>query len=559
MRLQTRHLARVLCAVIVTALVACGGGGGGTTGPADTTLAPQPSATPTPRTPAAEPAISYASAHRFLRQTTFGPIAGDVALVRQAGYSAWIDAQFSRPPSFQLPYMDSLPPPQNAVEGQIDRMDAWFRNALLGEDQLRQRVAFALSQVMVVSDRSSLFDTPRGLAWYYDILVRHAFGNFRELMEDVTLSPAMGVYLSMLGNEKPDLERNIRPDENYARELMQLFTIGLVELDLDGTIRLGTSGQPIPTYNQDVIEGFAHVYTGWTFGGSPGFTSPSFDFTRPMEPFEEFHDTGEKLLLGGEVLPASQTARQDLEAALDNIFEHPNVAPFVSRQLIQRLVTSNPSPEYVQRVASVFANDGFGVRGNLAAVTKAILLDAEARADDATETSGKLTEPLLRLTAVWRAFGAAAPDGRYRFGYPDFFFAQAPLRAPSVFNFYRPDYVPPGEFRSLGLVSPEMQITNETTSSSVNNYLAFAIFLRHNAIPGLADSDIVIDVGEDVEFAGDSEVLVDRIAQKLTGGVLSGQLRSETIALVELWEEPTARTVEAIHSIASSPEFAVLP
>ena len=330
-----------------------------------------------------------------------------------------------------------------------------------GSDQLRQRVAWALSQILVTSQVSLANRYPFGLADYYDMLAHHAFGDFRQLIEEVTLHPMMGVYLSMLGNRKPNAELNIRPDENYARELMQLFTIGLVELNADGTPKLDAHNQPIPTYDQAVVEGFAHVFTGWHWActfGSPG--NCGFSNTRgtvpnqilPMQLFPEEHDTGAKRLLTypnavKSVIPAGQTAEQDLADALDNIFHHPNVGPFISRQLIQRLVTSNPSPAYVARVSAVFDDDGTGQRGNLGAVVRAILLDAEARAPASTADpdASKLKEPVLRLTQLWRAYDGRAANGRYFNINPSVDFGQGPLQAPSVFNFYSPFYAPPGE------------------------------------------------------------------------------------------------------------------
>lgn len=549
MRIRRHRFALALCTLLGVA--ACGGGSGG----GDGAVAPPP---PPPPPPA--PTITTAEAVRFLRQATFGPTATSVARVQTLGYDGWITEQLGQAPSLQLTYMGTLPPPENAFVGQSNRMDAWFRHAITGNDQLRQRVAFALSEIMVVSDRGVLFDFPNGLAYYYDTLAQRAFGNYRDLMEAVTLTPAMGVYLSMLGNEKPDPARNIRPDENYARELMQLFTIGLVELGIDGTPVLDGQGQPIPTYDQSIIEGFAHVYTGWTFAGSPAFHQPSYIFAAPMQAYPAFHDTGTKKLLNGTVLPAGQTPQKDLDDALDNIFAHPNVGPFIGKQLIQRLVTTNPSPAYVARVARVFDDDGTGVRGNLGAVVRAILLDSEARAAPSGDAGGKLTEPLLRLTGVWRAYGARAVSGRYLFANPEVFFGQAPLRAPSVFNFFRPSYAPPGELRDRGLVSPEMEITNETTSSSVNNFLAYAIYLRHSQTPNLGDDDIVIDIDDELPYANDSALLVSRAAERLLGGAISNDLRGEAVALANRWpaSEAATRVVEVIHTIASSPEYAVL-
>ncbi|MCS6947360.1 MAG: DUF1800 domain-containing protein, partial [Steroidobacteraceae bacterium] len=400
---------------------------------------------------------------------------------------------------------------------------------------------------------------PQALAHYYDLLLEHAFGNYRTLMETLTLSPAMGYYLSMLGNEKPDAIRNIRPDENYARELMQLFTIGLVELDTDGRVRRDANGQPIPIYDQQIIEGFAHVFTGWTFGGSPAWHQPSLDWLRPMEPFEAYHDTGSKRLLRGVVIPAGGTARSDLAAALDNIFQHPNVGPFIAKQLIQRFVGSNPSPAYVERVARRFNDNGRGVRGDLGAVIKAILLDPEARGAPTLESQGKIKEPLLRLTALWRAYDARAANGRYVVPALDFLLGQAPLAAPSVFNFFRPDHMPAGEFTELGLVAPEMQITQELTSALTANVFGVSVFQWNNFASNLPPEAIVIDVSPDLPAAGNVNELVRRVGERLTGAPLSAELTREAAALAAMYpaEQRAARLLEVIHLVVTSAEFAV--
>jgi len=270
---------RALVATACLVITACGGSGGGSGGGV---------------TPPPPPVITKAQAARFLRQATFGPTAAEIDRVVQLGYDSWLDQQFAAPPSLHTPSLKAL----GRAPTQVDRLDEWSRLAVRGNDQLRQRVAFALSQILVVSERSALGTFPTALTTYYDVLVRNAFGNYRTLMEEVTLNPGMGVYLSMLGNQKPDVARNIRPDENYARELMQLFTIGLVELNADGTVRRDAQGQPIPTYDQAVIENFAHVYTGWMFGGSAQFWLPSFDFEQPMQPFDAFHDMNRERDLG---------------------------------------------------------------------------------------------------------------------------------------------------------------------------------------------------------------------------------------------------------------------
>ncbi len=535
---------RALASLCVAALLtACGGGGGGAgSGGGGGTGGTPP------------PAITRGEAATFLRQASFGPTRAEIDRVVASGYAAWIDQQLARPPSLQAPALRAL----GRAPTQDDRLDLWFRHAVQGEDQLRLRVAFALSQIMVVSERSALNQFPTALAAYYDILNQNAFGNFRELLEQVTLSPAMGVYLSHLGNQRPNPALNIRPDENYAREVMQLFTIGLVELAPDGSIRRDAQGQPIPTYDQAVIESFARVFTGWMFAGSASFLQPSFNFDEPMQPYEAFHDTGAKTLLRGTTLPANQGARADLEAALDNLFAHPNVGPFISKQLIQRLTSSNPSPAYVARVAATFNDNGRGVRGDLAAVVRTILLDDEVRRP-AASAQGKLTEPLLRLTALWRAFDGRAASGRYRLNNADVLVGQGPLRSPSVFNFYRPDFAPPGEMRSAGLVAPEMEITNEATVAYMANLLAFGTFgANANANPG--PDGIVIDTRDEEALAGNAPQLVDRIADELMGGAISATLRNEAIAMVERLpaSAAAARVAEAIHAIITAPEYVVL-
>jgi uncharacterized protein (DUF1800 family) len=532
-------------------LNSCGGSSGGS-------ATTQPVPAPPPLT-----GITKAEAFRFLDQATMGATQAEADRVIALGYEAWIDDQLSKPASLELPHVQSLPVPQNIQELQRHRVDIWFRNALRGQDQLRQRVAFALSEIMVVSQVGALANQPYSLASYYDLLATRAFGNFRDLIEAVTLHPAMGVYLSMLGNQKPDVQRNIRPDENYARELMQLFTIGLVESNLDGTPKLDSSGQPIPTYTQPIIEGFAHAYTGWTYANAP---NGNFLQARPalasqvvpMQIYPAFHDTGPKLVLGGVTIPAGQGGAQDLDAALDNIFAHPNVGPFIVRRLIQRLVTSNPSPDYVRRVAQRFNDNGRGVRGDLAAVVAAILLDAEARTAS-TATAGKLKEPLLRVTQLWRAYGATAASGSYATNNLNNLIGQGPLQAPSVFNFFSPFYAPPGEIRDLGLVAPELEIATEYQNTLFTNILAIQAFQRNSRSPGLRPDDVYIDITAEVAVAADSTALVNLVADKLLGGQMSATLRAEIVRLVDLVPAADAvnRAAVAIYFVASSPEYAV--
>ncbi len=468
----------------------------------------------------------------------------------------------------QLPHLQALPPPQFLFELQPDRVDVWFRNAVTGNDQLRQRVAFALSEILVVSELGALVSFPYALADYYDVLSQNAFGNYRDLLEAVTLHPAMGIYLSMLGNEKPNAALNIRPDENYARELMQLFSIGLVALNLDGSVQLDAQNQPIPTYDQAVIEGFAHVFTGWHFAGAPSFpfAQPTAENrTQPMELYADFHDTGAKLLLNGVTLPAGQSGEQDLAAALDNVFNHPNVGPFISIRLIQRLVTSNPSPSYVARVATVFNDNGLGERGDLAAVVRAILLDPEARPTLPMELDGKIKEPLLRVTQLWRAYDGQSRSGRYQLidGIPpSLFLGQGPLQSPSVFNFFSPFYAPPGEIRDSSLVAPEFEIATEYQNTLVTNYMFYQAFSANSLSaeePTFEDDDVFIDIAEELAIADDADALIDRVAEKLLAGTISEPLREQINSMLTLITGPDSaplRVAETLYLVTSSPEYA---
>ncbi len=531
---------------IAFAVAACGGGGGSD--------GPPPTQGPPP--------ITDAEAFKFLNQATFGATAAEVDRVQSLRYEAWIDDQMRRPASLQLPHMLTLPPPQFMGQLHTDRVDIWFRNSLSGGDQLRQRVAFALSETMVVSQLGALQGRPFAVADYYDVLARNAFGNYRDLIEEVTLHPAMGVYLSMLGNRKPNTALNIRPDENYARELMQLFSIGLVELNSDGSEKLDpVSNLPIPTYDQAVIEGFAHVFTGWTWANSLSFGSnrvPTQSQYTPMVLWPDEHDTGAKILLNNTTLPAGQTGEQDLAAALDNIFNHPNVGPFMAIRLIQRLTTSNPSPAYIQRVAQVFDNNGSGVRGDMGAVVKAILLDPEARPAFPGETDGKLKEPLLRLTQLYKAYDATSISGRFPLVGSYIFFGQGPLQSPSVFNFFSPFYAPPGEVRDAGLVAPELEIATEYLNTFTTNYMFYQVFGLNQTNENLNDDDIYIDIQEEMDIADDIDAMIDMAAAKLLGGEISATLRTEITGMVERLPEDQAvlRAAETIYLIVTSPEYA---
>lgn len=442
-------------------------------------------------------------------------------------------------------------------------INVWWRQAIQAEDQLRQRVAFALSQILVVSAHDGLSAEQFGLANYYDILLRNAFGNYRDLLEEVTRNPVMGEYLSMKGNRKPDAAENIQPDENYAREILQLFSIGQVLLNDDGTPRLDADGVPLPAYDQSTIENFARVFTGWHFANAEHFRWPkNKDYLSPMQPWPDYHDTEAKTLLRGVELPAGQSADEDLRAALDNIFNHPNVGPFISRQLIQRLVTSNPSNEYVRDVAAVFNQNAAGERGSLASVIKAILMHQEARLGhlDNPDSYGKLKEPLIRLTQLWRAFEPETIHYDFNYGWAGKELGQAPLNSPSVFNFFRPDFSQPGQIQDSGLVSPEFEILDESSIITVTSRLLANTLWAHNFKNDADAERIIIDVSREMNMEPDPDVLLDHLDLLLLGGRMSAELRSEVEYLMSQRNYNGAasqRVVEAIFLIASSPEAAV--
>ncbi len=532
-----------ILASLALGIAGCGGGSGGSSQPPPPDLA------------------SKAEAFQLLNQATFGATEAEAQRVVALGIEGWVDDQMQKPASLQLPHMRELPPREDVGQLQQDRVDVWFRNALHGDDQLRQRVAFALSEIMVVSQQGALIEAPLSLASYYDMLAENAFGNYRDLIEDVTLHPAMGVYLSMLGNERPNPESNIRPDENYARELMQLFSVGLVELDTDGSVRLDEQNQPVPTYDQSIIEGFAHVYTGWTYAGfttfDQAFRTPANQVV-PMQLYPDFHDTGPKKLLNNVELPAGQGGTADLVGALDNIFNHPNVGPFIAIRLMHRLVTSNPSPGYVERVANVFNDNGSGVRGDLAAVVRAILLDDEARPDMPIEIDGKMKEPLLRLTQLWRAYGARSASGRYPLFASYILFGQGPMQSPSVFNFFSPFYAPPGEIRDSSLVAPELQIATEYQNTLVTNYMFFQCFGLNHMNGSLGEDDVFIDFAEEMTLSDDTDALITRVADKLLAGQISATLRQEIEGMLDRipGNDAAIRAAETIYLIVTSPEYA---
>ena len=486
---------------------------------------------------------AHTEAARFLTQATFGPKPASLDRVKAIGISAWIDEQFTLPAALHMTYIDAAKARRvnsmgKSYYAEEDSYEAIWQQWLFGADELRARMTFALSELMVVSNIAPDLEAD-AMSSYMDTLNQHAFGNYRDLLGAVTLHPTMGYYLNMLGSEKEDAARNRFPNENYAREVLQLFSVGLALLNPDGTRKLDGAGVPIPTYDESVVKGFARAFTGWTFAGNDPANPKKFDrpeesWTRPMIAFASKHETGTKKLLSGVTLPAGQTAEKDMKDALDNIFNHPNVGPFVGRQLILRFVTSNPSPAYIARVSAVFDNNGRGVRGDLAAVIKAVLTDADARsaALSADAKFGKQREPVIRFANILRAFNATSVNGRNKIHYldsADDALGQSPLLSPSVFNFFSPFYTRPGRLAQSGMVGPEFQITNEIQTVGTANF--FYDLIKNEAY-GSGDSRLKLDLSTAKNLSANPVQLVDYLSGLLTYGDLSPGTRQIIIDAV---------------------------
>ncbi|HXN24850.1 MAG TPA: DUF1800 domain-containing protein [Candidatus Dormibacteraeota bacterium] len=561
--------------------------------------------------------IEVNDAVRFLEQATFGPTFGDatnpnsVAHVQLVGFAAWLSEQFNAPvtypddpavPNVGVNYPNPADPGlcnDDVVGGaggicfmgnrpdlctnngpstcQRDNFTAWylqnifFQNALLGPDQLRQRIAWSLSQIDVVSQQT--IDHANYMVPYIQVFDRDAFGNFRQLLYDITVNPAMGQYLDMRGNSKTNV------NENYAREILQLFSVGLNLLNPDGTVQLDTDGNAKPTYSQDTITAFARVFTGWNLDlqlapGVPNYRDPMIVANRNN------HDTGAKTLLNGLVLDGTDTAEVELSTAIDNIFNHPNVGPYIGKLLIQQLVTSNPSPAYVARVTAAFNDDGTGTRGNMQAVIKAILLDPEARtAPTSTDVNyGHLREPVLFITNTLRALGTGLADGSCcstDFTLGDQFLPnlvrtgdglfhslrmdQDVFRPPTVFSYYPPDNV----LQLAGggtLIAPEFGIQSTSTALSRINFMRDVAFRQMPTNAKDRPSGTWIDTTAfEPEAAGNATALLDDLNNRLMHGTMTGALytivQNAVLAVPE--SDPTTRVQEAIYLIASSSQYQV--
>ena len=532
---------------------------------------------------------------RFLTQASLGGSPELIKEVAQMDFEDWIDAQIELPPPSVLDtvrdiferakqwFVDDGGNPDDYAYWPYTHhfLYGWWQVNMTAKDVLRQRVALALSEIFVISYRGGLDDFGEAQAAYYDMLINNALGNYKDLLLQMTLHPTMGVYLSHFNNPKAIPEDNIHPDENFAREIMQLFSIGLYELNPDGSQKVDNDGNPIPTYNIYDIKEFAKVFTGLGPGAlieNEWLDEPEFgvdkwitDMTVPMAMYNNWHQQGEKHLLNNFVIPAGQSGTEDVEQAVNSLFMHPNVGPFIARRLIQNMVKSNPTPAYIARVSAAFDNNGEGERGDMKAVVKAILLDEEARTCSWVNNSqqGKLREPMMRYFHFCRAVDKINTyDGVYwNIGY-DFWqkTGQLPLASPSVFNFFLPDFQPVGPISNAGLYGPEFQIHNSLTSlgyiNSVDDWVMWGVLMDSWENVGTA---VTLDISKLTPLAKDPEVLINKLDLLLTHGALSDETRLIIITALDYIKHDTLwsyyleyRVKMALYLIMISPDYAIL-
>jgi len=552
------------------------------------------------------------AAGRFLSHATMSPTPELIENLVSTGndFEGWIDEQFAIPSTDLKPTVYDIwdeiiayrvSQGENAEDffgPYKPHFDyAWHETMMTSDYHLRHKIAFALSQILVVSDNSDLTDWAESLSGYYDILQNHAFGNYRDLIEEVSYSIQMGYYLSHVNNAKANEEANTSPDENYAREIMQLFTIGLYELNIDGTRKIDGNGDFIPTYDQDDIQEFAKIFTGlgigvledpdnWPYVPFFGLDMWAAKKDVPMVMYQDFHETSEKTLLGGQVVPANQTGEEDLDDAFDNLFNHPNVGPFIGNLMIKRLVKSNPSPAYIERVAMAFNDNGSGVRGDMKAFIKAILLDPEARDGSAmlNASAGKVREPVLKLLAFAKSL-PANPGGKFwnvSFDYADAT-GQGMFSSPTVFNFYPPDFYPVGDLATAELSAPEMKLHNTSTAISyINAMYAYNHWWDWDPVLQISTGNIGIfyswentendvpfpsvtfDQNYFLQFADDPELLVNELDKRLTYGQLTDQTRDNILPVLNdmywTWNDTwrLTRVKSAIYFILISPDFNIM-
>ena len=543
------------------------------------------------------------AAARFLHQASFGPTYEEILSIKNIGLENWIDQQFATPKAFgcvdkvlELTAIKNANGATDPRPGGVFWEYAFWEYTLTSPDVLRQRVAFALSELLVISEMEILQYSPITYSNYYDVLLDHAFGNYRNLLEAVTYHPAMGTYLTYMNNPKQQVVRNqvVFPDENYAREVMQLFTIGLCELNMDGTCQTDTNGDFIPTYDNEDIAEFSKIFTGLSWGDSEIFgrtlQDGDFSYNVPMKMYNDSHDAGAKQLLGGYTVAAKNPVdgEADIREALDNLFQHANVGPFIGKFLIQRLVTANPSPAYVERVARAFNGESHygSERGDMKAILKAILLDDEARncAALADESFGMLREPFIRYLQLCRSFNLQSENKVYRNAMPNLMtsLGQRIFQSPSVFNFFQSNFLPIGPIEEAGLVAPVFQITNSQTLMGYMNALNDWLFHDDLVVdwgPGYSrrfeDGDRPsLDFSAELQLVADEDLpaLLDRLSLLLTHGQLSDYAKEQmitaiqTIPLNEAIDRPLGidlstlrllRVKMAVFLVMSSPEYLI--
>ena len=532
-------------------------------------LAPDARAQPNPA--ATRAAAKAAAAARLLVQATYGPTMADIDRAALMGPAAWVEDQFITPPmDSHWDYVVVRKGPIGCTVCNAEYinavMESFWTQAVRGRDQLRQRTVLALSEIFVVSTVNSAVEVQADAhASYLDMLSRNAFGNFRTLLEQVSTHPTMAHYLSYMRNEKEDAVTGRIPDENYAREVMQLLSIGLWQLNEDGTRKKDANGQDMPSYGQADVMGLARVFTGWSWRCRDtseecwqGWVDND-GFKSALQNYPQYHSTSEKRFLGT-LVPAGTPGPQTLKIAIDALFNHPNVGPFIAGQLIKRFVTSNPSPAYVARVARAFNNNGAGVRGDMKAVLRAVLLNPDLRGGPTgTDVqSGKLREPLVRFGHWLRAFDAKAASGYYRIWNLEdnvYSLGQNPLRAPSVFNWFRPHYAPPGEILRRGLVAPEFQITHETTVTGYANFMVYTVEAGY----AYGADNIRAGYSAELALAGQPAALLDRLNLMLTAGSMGAATRNTILTAVNAI--PAADALRRVHTAVAltllSPEFII--
>ena len=531
------------------------------------------------------------AASRFLGQATIGYDYADISDVTQMGIEDWIENQLTMQGSFAIltkirQYHKIIKDSTfntSALVGNRPWDYAWWQYLMTSQDALRQRVALALSEMLVVSEISGFGSNAYALGTYYDILLNNSFGNYRDILNDVTYRPAMGVYLTFLNNPKSNPAINQFPDENYSRELMQLFTIGTVMLNNDGSVILGSNGTPVPSYdNEDIIE-FSKIFTGLTWADRTTWNQGAANDTSyipNMVMWNAYHEPGIKTLLNGFVVPNRNpiNGNADITDALNNLFNHTNTPPFVSRFLIQRMVTSNPSPAYINRVANVFINNGQGIRGDMKSIIRAILLDPEAKSCSSGEnvSYGMLREPFIRYIQINKAFNAFTLSGNYRNDMNNVYLntGQRPLTSPSVFNFFQQDYQPIGTVEEAGLVAPEFQITDAQTIAGfinglyrwvLNNDVADEYDLFTGEVDAYyADEVSNIDVTPETVYTDNDKlhILMDRLNLLLAQGRVSNTSISTIIDVLKQFPNGTTtekqdRTKLGIYLLMSSPEYLI--